>query len=52
MDYKKIFKERYFKESEEALNELFKTLPKYQRPTCINCKDKLICAGECELTIK
>ena len=52
MNYKKVFEEVYLKESIEALNELLKVLPKYQRPTCINCKNKLMCTGECEQTIK
>ena len=52
VDYKKVFEEVYLKESKEALNELLKTLPRYKRPTCINCDDKLVCAGECERTIK
>lgn len=52
MDYKKVFEEVYLKDSMESLNELLKTLPRYKRPTCINCNDKLVCIGECEQTIK
>ena len=52
VDYKKVFEEVYLKESMESLNELLKTLPRYNRPTCINCNDKLVCIGECEQTIK
>jgi len=40
-----------FKESLDALEKTLDTLPKYKRPTCINCEYKLICAGECEKTL-
>ena len=41
-----------FKESLESLKDTLKTLPKYQRKTCKDCKYMLICAGECDKTLK
>lgn len=41
-----------FKESLTALEKTISELPKYKRQPCINCEYKLICAGECEKTLK
>lgn len=51
MNYKESFNNQ-FKESLQALEDTLNTLPKYQRATCKDCDYKLICAGECEKTIK
>ena len=40
-----------FKESLIALEKAISELPRYKRQPCINCKYKLICAGECEKTL-
>lgn len=41
-----------FKESLKALEDTLKTLPKYQRKPCKNCEYILVCAGECDKTLK
>lgn len=50
MDYKDQFNTQ-FENSRIALQKTLETLPKYNRPTCKECDQKLICAGECEKTI-
>lgn len=34
------------------LEKLISEQPKYKRQPCINCEYKLICAGECDKTLK
>ena len=34
------------------LEKIISEQPKYKRQPCINCEYKLICAGECDKTLK